>query len=262
MDHAEVVIKYKNGDSLNCRSTNLIAVTHSDHLKICYSKGQQISPYTEDPSRFINLITSKKPVRRICQYDNKGTLVKIYENQRIASAENGILNSVINSAIKGKCKTAGGYIWRYEGEKFGDKKTRLERALHNGRKTIVTQYDAKGNRVTTYYSLKDAEQATGANTSQIIRSTRSKYLSAKGFFWKSGEGEPAIDVSAYWNRLAKNLRSQCRKVEQYDMKGRKVHTYESIKEAEKKTGIYASTIAKAARKKSKEFGGYIWRIKK
>lgn len=262
MDNVEVFIKYKDGDALNCRSSNLIKATFSEHRKICYEKGQVIPSYYLDPSKFKNLLASRKPVRWVCQYNNKGKLLKTYESQRIASSETGIGNPTINAALKRKIKTAGGYIWRYKGESPGDIKNILKRAAYNGRNKTVTQYDAKGKRVHIYNSVKAAEQATGANQSQILRSTRSEYLSAKGFFWRAGEGKATINVSAYWDRLSKNKKRKSYKVGQYDLKGRKIREYESLKEAMRKTGVYDSTIRRATIKKLKIAGGFFWRIKK
>lgn len=188
-------------------------------------------------------------------------LLKTYKSQKTASAETGILASVINAALKKRIKTAGGYIWRYEGERFGTKKEQKESAKYNGNKKIVTKYDMNGNKIGIYSSLKDAAHATGADVSQIIRSTKFEHLSAKGFFWRVGEGIKKIDVSFYWNRINKNLKSISYAVEQYS-NGKKINTYPSLNAAMRETGIDATVIARAVKQKKQTRGGFRWRIKK
>lgn len=261
MDKAEVFIKYKDGNGLNCQSSNLLKATRGEHAKICYERGQIVPPYIEDPSRFKNFIASVVQGRSVCQYSNKGMLLKTYKSQKTASAETGILASVINAALKKRIKTAGGYIWRYEGERFGTKKEQKESAKYNGNKKIVTKYDMNGNKIGIYSSLKDAAHATGADVSQIIRSTKFEHLSAKGFFWRVGEGIKKIDVSFYWNRINKNLKSISYAVEQYS-NGKKINTYPSLNAAMRETGIDATVIARAVKQKKQTRGGFRWRIKK
>ncbi|MFT3948090.1 MAG: NUMOD1 domain-containing DNA-binding protein [Agriterribacter sp.] len=126
---------------------------------------------------------------------------------------------------------------------------------------MVTRYDMNGNRIGVYSSLKDAEHTTGANASQILRSTKFKHLSAKGSFWRVGEGPEKIDVTYYWNRISKNLKSISYIVEQYS-KGKRINTYPSLKEAMRQTGIDATVIARAIKRKKKTKGDFMWRMKK
>ncbi|MCW5929792.1 MAG: hypothetical protein KIT80_22925 [Chitinophagaceae bacterium] len=261
LDKAEVFIKYKDGNGLNCQSSNLLKATRGENIKICYEKGQIVAPYLEDPSRFKNFIASVVQGKPVCQYNNKGMLLKTYKSQKAASAETGISDSVINSALKKKIKTAGGYIWRYQGERFGTKKEQKEIAMHNGKKKIVTQYDMKGNKIAVYSSLRDAEHATGADLNQILRSTKFKHLSAKGSFWRAGEGTEKIDVTFYWNRINKNLKSISYAVEQYS-NGKKINTYPSLRAAMRQTGINSTVIARAIKQKKKTKGDFMWRMKK
>ena len=50
----------------------------------------------------------------ICKYSLDGKLIKKYESSSIASKETGISRSAICQALKGRAKTSGGYIWKYE----------------------------------------------------------------------------------------------------------------------------------------------------
>ncbi len=259
---SEDFIKYKDGNGLNCRSSNLMKVTRSEHNKICFERGQMVSSYKIDPSLYKNFHFAGSPDRKIiCQYNHKGELINTYASQKAASEETGIMDSTICMALKRKLKTAGGYIWRYEGDLFATKKERKEIAIHHGTRKIVTQYDMKGNKIGIYFSLKEAGLATSADTTQILRSTKFKHLSAKGFFWRAGEGGETIDVAYYWSRIKKNLESRSLSVEQYDAESKLVNTYASIKEAMRKTGIDDYAIARAIKSKGRTKDGNTWKLK-
>lgn len=53
--------------------------------------------------------------------------------------------------------------------------------------------------------------------------------------------------------------SRRKKVIQYDEKMNKISIYESMKEAEKKTGIFSQSIGRCCRGEQKHAGGFIWK---
>ena len=61
-----------------------------------------------------NYGTRNKRIRKpVEQYDMNGKLIAIYESQGAAARELGIQQSTISAAMHGKCKTAGGYTWKF-----------------------------------------------------------------------------------------------------------------------------------------------------
>lgn len=72
------------------------------------TKGVQSKDGRRNSSRF-----RMRPVR---QYDLQGNLLNIYEGIRIAEEKTSIDNRNIVKCCKGKEKTAGGFIWRYDDE--------------------------------------------------------------------------------------------------------------------------------------------------
>ena len=50
----------------------------------------------------------------ILQYNEKGELIQEWESGRKAGLSLGIGVSSISSALTGRYKTAGGYIWKYK----------------------------------------------------------------------------------------------------------------------------------------------------
>ena len=61
-------------------------------------------------------LSSEKRMKKINQYDLNGNLMKTYKGVRIAEEETGVHNSNIIKCCKGKVKSAGGYIWKYQNE--------------------------------------------------------------------------------------------------------------------------------------------------
>lgn len=57
--------------------------------------------------------TSKKRIKKVCQFDKNGNLINIFDGIRLAEEKTGIDNSNICACCKGKVKSAGGYIWKY-----------------------------------------------------------------------------------------------------------------------------------------------------
>lgn len=54
---------------------------------------------------------------KVCQYSLNGELIAIYDGQREAARKLNIDSSSITKCCKGKIKTVGGYIWKYNDEK-------------------------------------------------------------------------------------------------------------------------------------------------
>ena len=62
----------------------------------------------------------------------------------------------------------------------------------------------------------------------------------------------------YGLRTSKNAISHYKKIKQYDLNGKLINIFESIKQASEITGISYTGIIKAAKGKIKTSGGYIW----
>lgn len=60
--------------------------------------------------------TASLRMKSVSQYSLDGVLLHTYNGIRIAEEQTGIDNSNIINCCKGRTKTAGGYIWRYNNE--------------------------------------------------------------------------------------------------------------------------------------------------
>lgn len=60
------------------------------------------------------LINRKDQSKPVLQLDLKGNFLAEYPSQSEAERKLGINQGNINNVLKGRCKTAGGYIWKYK----------------------------------------------------------------------------------------------------------------------------------------------------
>jgi hypothetical protein len=128
-----------------------------------------------------------------------------------------------------------------------------------GRRKPVTQYDFKGNRVEIFNSIKEAEQATGIFHSNICLATKGKKRQMGGFIWRYGKGRKKISTSSFEKdvRLSKYLSAKT--VTQYDLLGKRIKIYPSIREASQAIGSHQGVISNAISGVNQTAKGFIWR---
>ena len=85
-------------------ASELIFVTKSMHRKL--HREQMIN---------CGKISGKKNSISILQFSKDGTLIKEWPSLREAGRQLGILQSQICDCLKGRLKSAGGFVWRYNG---------------------------------------------------------------------------------------------------------------------------------------------------
>lgn len=103
-------VNHKDGNKENNNIKNLEMVTRSENLKHSYRVLGRKKP--------IGLLGVKgydnKTSKSVIQYDLQGNIVGKYGSASQASLKTNIDYSTIKQVCRGKSKTAGGYIWRYE----------------------------------------------------------------------------------------------------------------------------------------------------
>ena len=122
----------------------------------------------------------------------------------------------------------------------------------------IVQYDLEGNFIKKWPSAHEIHEIYGCDRSSIARCCRGEYKQLIGFVWFY---EDNIDL--YRIKIAKKSQEKrFRKVEQYDLDGNYIKTYETISQAEKENKLNHCDIICCCQGKRKQAGGYIWRYKK
>lgn len=191
----------------------------------------------------------------VTQYTLEGKKLKVYPTIEEAARATGLTAANIQKNTSGSNKTAGGYIWKFS-QAQEVKKLEAVPKSYKDRKSIagteVIQYSIDGNRLRVYCAISEAAKSCGLHASNISFALNKTDRTAGNYVWRT-------KGNIYRGALAKMPRAnQAKPVTQYNMKGHKIRTYESARQAEKITGISSGTISFVARGKLKSTGGYIW----
>lgn len=184
----------------------------------------------------------------VCQYDKNGTLLSEHVSASEAERKTGVSLSKITAVCRGEWKIAGGFQWKWKGEEPIKGYTR-----HNTLNAKpVKQYDFDGTFIAEYASMFDAVYALTGSTessSRISACCRKHVPSYLGYQWRYSNDSPP-----------KNIQHQKRKVGQYDLRGNKINTFDSIADAVKHTKITAISAQCNNPDKYKQAGGYVWKF--
>ena len=219
--------------------------------KIRSEKHLGVRKLFQSQAREKTIARNKAHVKRINQYDLDGHYIQTFDS--IAEAKRNVSGTGSISAVLRNGSTsvsAGGYQWRYDEGNYDD-----ITPLHiNGRS--VLQIDPKTYQlIDVYWSMADAERATGVNRLQIFKSCRREHITAGGFIWRYRDDPDAF--APVEKKLPKIHRTP---INQYSLDGHYIRSYTSITEAEKQNpdinGIRATVSDNHI---SKSAGGYMWK---
>lgn len=128
----------------------------------------------------INDTLIQKSRKIIIQYDLDMNIIQEYPSIRRASNISKVEKSNITRCCNKKVSTAGGFIWRFQ----GDISPMVEDKRHNRKTKSVIQYDLDMSYIAEFKSAKDASNKTIACQSGIFACCNGKFKSAGGFIWK------------------------------------------------------------------------------
>lgn len=125
----------------------------------------------------LNLEMKDNQSKPVHQYDLKGNFINKYKSISEASKSSDVLDSGISSCCQKKSKSAGNFIWIYEGDNPPKKYTN---------KTIkaVIQYDLNGKFIAEYDSIIEAAKLTGSRSNCINMCCNNKINYSNNFIWK------------------------------------------------------------------------------
>ena len=124
--------------------------------------------------------------------------------------------------------------------------------LNRNYKRKVYQYDLKGNLLQEYSSIVQANKVTKISTAHISQNCNNQRKSAGMYIWSFKKNIKGIKEYKRETRAKKIVQILDNQI---------VNTFDSIKEAEEKTGILKTSISNCLTNRSKSAGKYNWKYK-
>lgn len=214
----------------------------------------------------------------VLQYDLKGKYVAKYDCVKTACVIlkiESVYSSVCRCA-KGELKSAGNFIWRYEGSdipvepyirkttkgfKHSDESKEKMRQCRIGktggpRAKAVLQYDLEGIFIKEFISANNADDILGLGHGNVYSACIGKKKSVGGYMWRFKTDNYPLMIDPYKT-------NQSKPVQQLDLEGNLIRNWGSAKEAGEALGIAASGITACCKGYNKYItaGGYKWKYK-
>jgi group I intron endonuclease len=117
----------------------------------------------------------------------------------------------------------------------------------------IAQYDLSGNYLNSYRTVAEASKAIKVDVTLICENCKGNIKTAGNYIWRY-----SWDLSNSFGEEELTPFSGERKVNQLDLKGNLITTYNSAKEAEENTKAIRSKICMCCKGQRKTAGGYKW----
>lgn len=101
-------VDHIDSDKLNNNVSNLRWCTHPENINFPLARKHQYESAKE------NGFKGRPPKKPVVQYDTEGNIIAEYDSILEAGDACGIWKGGISTVLKGKQRTAGGYIWKYK----------------------------------------------------------------------------------------------------------------------------------------------------
>lgn len=196
--------------------------------------------------------------KNVYQYSLNGEYIQEWDNAQRAAEKLNICVSDIHATCRNeKIKKAGDYMWSYKKFSF------LEPYVREGiNKEAILQLEHNFNIVTKYKNISYVNQSE-YNRERVINCCNRKSITHNGYYWVYEKDYNSSFITYIQNRIKnshKNLSSK--PINQYDLNGNIIYTYESARDVEEKTGFNRHTIQAYCKRGIGNFGvstGFIWK---
>ena len=177
--------------------------------------------------------------KKINQYSLDGKYIQTFNSSKEAKEKTGI--TTIAYALKTNCR-GGNYQWRYYQGDNNDIKP------YNGIQRKIKQIDKDtGDIINIYDSMAEAEKDTGIKGDQIWKACNGEHKTSGGFIWRYYEDTDPITIPP--KKTVLQIDKDTDEI---------IGEYNSLSEAEEKTGIPNRRICKVCCGGCKTTGGYKW----
>lgn len=231
---------------IECASTNISRCcrNHRKMMGNCYWRYANECDGTNDIIIDTHKYNQHKPV---VQLSLLGELIAVHNSMIDAERATGISAGCISGCC---CRTqfsAGGYLWVLASEYD---KGNIPVA-HPRRTVAVIQLDANGKFVNRYNSIKEAQDATGVNSCNIIMCCQKSNSSAGGFRWVY---EKDYDP----NKTYPSIKAHERRVVKLTINMNYIATFDSIADAATSVGKKSSAIIRNCKHPHLTAYGFKW----
>jgi hypothetical protein len=196
----------------------------------------------------------------ILQFTQEGKFVREYSSVPEAAGILGINVIYIYKCLYGKIKAYRGYQWRYSIDPNFDEGIFDIEPVKNHKGQTVYQFDMRGKFIREYPSISEAAKKNGVFYSAIWACLKRKGKSAGGYQWRLASDSifknGIVDIPPRV-KYGPNPKA----VVQYNLEGKFIKEYPSIKEAMLVSGINYQNILSCAERKIRRAGQYQWRFK-
>lgn len=177
------------------------------------------------------------------------------EKQLIKEYDSTNRNKGYNVSTGGENSSEGFHHTEEAKEKIGEASKGRKRSACNiraVRKALakkVKVYDINRNYIGTYDTVIEAEKATGVNNSNIVATCKGKYEQFKGYIFRYEDDTKPIELT----------KKHRKPVAAYDLDGKLVSVFKSIKEASRTLNIADTHISDCCLGRYKQSGGFVWK---
>ena len=203
--------------------------------------------------------TKQVPVEQLDPVSGK--VIQSFHSIREASRQTGIDNSSIHSAVDGKVRHAGKFLWRRKGDQstpdlFQSPPPTIGKAIP------VEQLDpVTGEVIQSFKSITEAQQQTGISHGSIGNALNGRSRHAGTYLWRR-QGDTTTPKLFESPPTPGHITRVLVPIEQLDpFSGKLIRSFESITEASHETGINYSSIASVLNGITLHAGTYVWRRK-
>lgn len=185
----------------------------------------------------------------VCQYTLSGDFIKEYESAEYAQKIDGYCATSIRQCCKHERRTCNGYIWQYANVELTDDYIAWCNNAEADKRTSVSQYSLSGDFIKMFCGMIDASIETGVSQQSIWSCCNNIYKTAGGYIWRYANTELTKEHIALCN---KDTNCIC----QISLTEGLVRIFDSMRQAEKETGIERHGISRCCKGKQQTAGGY------
>ena len=164
-------------ESIEKRASKIRGIPRDSETKKKISEGLKGIKRSDETKAKVKKAIRELQAKAVNQYDKNGIFIKSWECALDAAEVLNIDRSNINHCCNHhkNHKTAGGFIWRFEGDTSD---------LVSYTPNSVVQLDLNGNKIAIYKTAILAKEATGVGTASISNCCNYKIESVKGFIFR------------------------------------------------------------------------------